>query len=149
VPVPCPAPYIILRFALVSRMLKKKSFGIQEHTKMVAAVGVKEREQEGRGVRQIAPPMKLSPAHFSFLSFVSKSLLEPIQKTPRALLLQPMRGPGGSSVCLLLLISCGSVMKLRSQLRSASPTDSLLALGQIHNFCANSSSAKTPNSQKT
>lgn len=32
-PVPCPAPCIILSFALVSRMLKKKSFGIQECTK--------------------------------------------------------------------------------------------------------------------
>lgn len=65
--------------------------------------------------------------------------------SPRALLLQPTRGPGGSSLCVLHWIPCGSAMKFRSQLGSASPTGSLLALGQIHNFSANSSSAKTPN----
>lgn len=36
-------------------------------------------------------------------------------------------------------------MKCRSQLGSASPTDSVLALGRIQNFNANSYSTKTPN----
>lgn len=51
-----------------------------------------------------------------------------------------------SSLCFLHLIPCISVMKCRSQLGSASPTDSVLALGQIQNFNANSYSTKTPNS---
>lgn len=66
-------------------------------------------------------------------------------KSPRAPLLQSTQRPGDSYLCLLCLIPHGSATKFRSQLGSALPTDSLLALGQIHNFSANSCSAKTPN----
>lgn len=51
----------------------------------------------------------------------------------------------GNSLCLLHLIPRVSVMKCTSQLGSASPTDSSLALGQIQKFNGNSYSTKTPN----
>lgn len=139
VPVPCP---IILNFALVSRMLKKKSFGIRERAKTVAVVGIKEREQEGRWYQPDCFLLWTSVLPVSVFSPPSVSLCwSQYETSPRAPLLQPMWGPGGSSLCLLHLIPT----KFRSQLGIASPTDSLLALGQIHNFNANSYSAKTPN----
>lgn len=68
-----------------------------------------------------------------------------MKNLPRHCCSSPHEALFGSSLCFLHLIPCVSVMKCRSQLGSASPTDSLLALGQIQNFNANSYSNKTPN----